>query len=396
MKRTLTSLLLLTASLSAFSQIILTQSNMPVPPDTVPLLNVSSIVTTAPLSGSGQTWDYSTLNFSSATATFNEYVPVNNDPDFPTAQFVVRSNLKNLNAAVGYYMDQYYTINSNGVEMVGVHVPAQSYGLGTFTGNNSDTLYILDNILYYPATPRVIIGFPAANGSAWQTAIRHVVNMELSVSAASLNHTPMEHVFYYDRQDTVIGWGTLKLPAVSGYNTDLPVLQDRVIQYCVDSFYVGGSPAPAQLTTAFSMTQGQITGPKYNRVVMYREGAFNYQMLFNYTDNTFATLSSAYVSTMLPVATGISEAGADRVSAAYPNPFDGKDLYVTITDKSANPTTANLYDMTGRLAAQAAVTTESGAAHIRIGTALCNGIYTYELTDATHSHIGTGRVVVAK
>ena len=396
MKKILTSMLLAALSIPAFSQITLDQTNYPPPTDTVALLNVYSQLTTPPAVGTSQTWDYSSLTLATGTPASNIFALVSGDPNFPAAQFISRNALKGLTAAVGYFFDTYYVIDATGAKAIGIHVPAKNYGLGAYTGNNNDTLYVLDNILYYPTTPRPIVAFPATTASAWQSSLRHVVNMQLTVAAASLNKAPMQQVFYYDRSDSVVGWGTLKLPVASGFNSNIPVLQDMVSQYCVDSIYVGGSPAPPSLTGAFGITQGQISGPKFDRILFYRAGSFNYQMMFNFTDNTFTTTGSVYVNTALPVATGINDINTDNAaSAVYPNPVNGSNFSILLTG-NAKPSGVHIQDMTGRIMDASSVTIDGDKLHVRMNNPLSAGLYIYTVVNADGKSIASGKITTAQ
>lgn len=391
-------MLLAALGIPAFSQITLTQANYPLPADTVTLLDVTSQVTSNPSIGANQTWNYSALTLASATAYSNIYIPVSGDANFPAAQFYVHNVFKGLTSSLGYYIDQYYSITASGAQAIGFHVPAQAYGLGALTGNNSDTLYVLDNILYTPTNPRPVVAFPATAGSAWHSSVRYVVNMALTVSSASLNNTPLAQAFYFDRNDSVVGWGTLQLPAQAGFNTNIPVLQDMTTQYCLDSFYLNGSPAPTSITTAFGITQGQKTGPIYNRVELYRAGSFNYQMLFNYTDNTFSTLYSnggSYVNTQLPLSTGINDITADEWSAAYPNPMNGRTFDIRMYAGTA-VSAVIITDLSGRVADHITTANKDGIIHVQTNTTLADGLYIYKVLDANSNVVSTGKIVSAK
>lgn len=393
MKKALTNLCLAAVAIPAYCQITLDQTNYPQPPDSVRVVEVTNQVTSLPARGSNQTWNYSSLT--PTALYYNVYPAVSNDPDFPAAQFKTERLIKGLTPALGYFFDQYYEITASGAQAIGIHVPAQAYGLGLLTGNNTDTLYILDNMLYYPTTPRPIVAFPATGGSSWSSSLRHVVNMELTVSAASLNRTLMQQVFYLNRTDTVVGWGTLQLPALTGFNSNVPVLQDLISQYAVDSVYLGGSPAPTNLTNAFGITQGQITGPKYDRMVFYRAGEFNYQMMLNFKNNAFDSIISAFVNTALPQVTGINDVAAEKMSTVYPNPITGHQLFIQMNDAS-QAAKIELQDMTGRLLELVDVKNELKTIRIDMNEALPNGIYIYRVKDEKGNTLATGKVISAQ
>jgi methionine-rich copper-binding protein CopC len=375
------------------SPITLTQANFPPATTTVPIEDVTSQITSAPAVGANQTWDYSTLT--TGTAYTNQYVAVSGDAHFPTAQFMLASYFKNLTSTLGYYYDQYYAITSTGAYVVGIHVPAQNYGIGALTGNNADTLYILDNVINYAPSPdRTVFTFPTTAGSSVNVNQRHVVNMQLSVSSASLNRTPMQQAFYLNRTDSIVGWGTLKLPAHAGFNSNIPVLQDKVYQYFIDSFYLGGSPAPQTITGPFGITQGQTTG-SVHRMAFYRAGEFNYQMFINFSDAAYSMVAAAYVDDNLPVATGISDLTADSWSAAYPNPMHGETFDIHI-DAATTVSAVIQSDLSGRTISEIATNNKSGIVHVQTEKPLSDGLYLYRLIDADGHVISTGRIVSAK
>jgi hypothetical protein len=393
MKKTLTTLCLAALALPGFSQITLTQANYPLPPASVPIQDVSSQVTTNPVMGPNSVWNYSTLT--AGTAATNPFPAVSSDPNFPTAQFLFHNLIKGLTPALGYYFDQYYNITASGAEVVGIHIPAQNYGLGALTGVMTDTLYVLDNVITYPANSRPIVKFPATLSSSWSSNPRNPVNMLLTVDSAHLNKTPLVQAFYYNRADTVVGWGTLKLPPVTGFNTNIPVLQETYVQFCVDSFYLGGSLAPAQLLNSFNITQGQQSGPFYNRMVLYRAGEFNYQMAFNYSDNTFSTVSAVYVNMDLPVATGINDITTDIASVAYPNPMNGRSFDVQ-TEANAQVAEISIEDISGRVVDHIAVINNASIVHVEATHTLSTGMYIYSLLSADGSIIAKGKISSAK
>ncbi|MBS1685626.1 MAG: T9SS type A sorting domain-containing protein [Bacteroidetes bacterium] len=398
MKKLLTPLLLVTLVLQGYSQsaLTLTQSNVLIPTDTVYLNDVTGLIGSAPTFGTNATWNYTTVT--GGTPVSYNYIVLSNDPDFPTAQFKRTNYIKGLTPAVGFYFDQYFEINASGVQAIGMRIPAQQFGLGPFTGNSADSIFILGNVITYSA-PRNMVAFPATAGSSWASTVRCVANMELSVASASLNHAPLEEAFYFTRMDTVNGWGTLQEPPVSGYMSDLPVLAVKSAEYCVDSFYLNGSPAPSAVTTPFGITQGQVSGPENYREYLYTVGQFGYQMLYNYTDNTFGSLYStggAYMNKSLPVATGISTIDALQLqSGVYPNPVTGTQFSI----RSANTADAaeiRLYDLSGRLVQAVQPATYDGRIGVTLTSSLADGMYTYTVSNKEGKIIDHGRFTSAK
>lgn len=398
MKKIFTPLLLAMLASHSYGQsaLTLTQSNVLIPTDTFYLSDVTSQISSAPTFSANATWDYTAV--SGGTPASYNYVAVSGDPDFPTAQFKRTNYIKGLTPAVGFYFDQYFEINASGVQAIGMRIPVQQFGLGPFTGNSADSIYILGNVITY-SSPRNMVAFPATAGSSWASTIRCVANMELTVSSASLNHAPLDEAFYFTRTDTVNGWGVLQQAPVSGYVSNLPVLAVRNNEFCIDSFYLNGAPAPPAITTPFGITQGQTSGPQNYREYFYIEGQFGYQMLFNYTDNTFSTLygtGGAYLSKKLPVATGIST--IDQVPSqigAYPNPVSGTTFSIYCSDPSA-VAQVSLYDMSGRMVQAVQPAVYDGRVEVVLPKALADGMYTYAINGKDGKIMTHGKLTAVK
>jgi hypothetical protein len=376
------------------SPIILTQSNFPAPTIGVPLEDVTSQVTTAPATGSNQTWDCSTLT--TGISASNNFVTVSNNPYIPGAQFMLATYFKNITPQLGFYYDQYYAISSAGAYVVGIHVPAQAFGIGALTGRAADSLYVLDTFINYSTpTVRPVMTFPATDGSVWHTTnLRHMINLQLTDSAYHLNRFSIQQVFYFNRVDSVAGWGTLKLPAQAGFNNNVPVLQEMLQQYYIDSFFVGGALAPRTLTSAFGITQGQNTGAAY-RMLFYRDGEFNYQMLFNFTDNTFSTPNAVLINDHLPFYTGINDLHNDRSSAVYPNPITGSHFTIRMSSQ-AQASTITISDLSGREIQTMTPSIYGNSLKVEMSKPLSEGMYIYTIKDAAGNTLNTGKITADK
>ena len=396
MKKLFTNLVFLGIVFCAAAQtpITLTQSNYPAPTGTVPLENVTSQVTTAPAMGNNQIWDYSTLT--TGTSATNDYVAVSNNPNIPGAQFMLATYFKNITPQLGFYYDQYYAISSSGAYVVGIHVPAQAFGIGALTGTGTDSLYVLDTFINYSSsTARPVVTFPATAGSVWHTNnLKHMVNLELTYSRGQLTRFPIQQVFYFNRVDSIVGWGNLKLPAQSGYNNNVPVLQEKLQQYYVDSFFVGGSVAPSNLTTTFGITQGQITGATY-RLIYYRAAEYNYQMVVGFSDNTFTTPTVAFINDQLPVANGLNDLVSDIASEVFPNPISGSHFLIKASSeiKSAIITVS---DLAGRAIETVNPTVSGSTLDIHLSKPLSEGMYVYAIKDANGITLAKGKFTASK
>jgi hypothetical protein len=187
---------------------------------------------------------------------------------------VARKTEKKFVPGFVYLYSSVIAFPGDGIYEAGINVPAQSYPLTGFTGKATDHLdipaqhYILDE-------PKKIIEFPMQEGSSWSSESRRTVDFNLTVGAYGLNNVPAQHVWTVYREDKIVGHGKIRIYHPDGPSEYYDVLKTEVTEYAIDSFYLGGKPAPAALLKAFGAAQGQkITID--NRVNFYRKGSCNF------------------------------------------------------------------------------------------------------------------------
>lgn len=329
----------------AFGQAItINAADIPIPTAPFNLMDITTSNPATPTMGATQTWDYS--SYSSSTMLTNDYV-TETDPYFTNTGVDVYFNaFKNLTANLGYDISYELDFNANKVEDKGLYVYSQGYTVGNLTGNNADSITFPAQG-YNSVPARTIMQFPYTLNSAWHSTSRRSVDFNLTVTAYGLNKTPGKQAYYFVENDSVAGAGTMRVYTANGPSIPYPVLMVRGQQYALDSFYLGGAPAPAPLLTAFGVTQGQKTGER-NYYNFYKKGSFNYLLRLNYgTDATYTNLVSAYVSTD-NITTSLDAPIASYSTIVYPNPTNGNRLNVQILGRETQLTHYMIIDMLGR------------------------------------------------
>jgi hypothetical protein len=196
------------------------------------------------------------------------------DPFFANANMeTARKTEKRFVPGFVYFYSSVLAFPGDAIYEAGIKVPQQSYPLTSFTGKATDHLdipeqhYILDE-------PKKIIEFPLEQGSNWSSVSRRTTNFTLTVEAYGLKNVPAQHVWTVYREDKVVGHGKICVYHPDGPSRYYEVLKTEITEYAIDSFYLGGKPAPAALLKAFGAVQGQkITID--NRVNFYRKGHFS-------------------------------------------------------------------------------------------------------------------------
>jgi hypothetical protein len=197
------------------------------------------------------------------------------DPFFTSANLeVARKTEKKFVPGFVYLYSSVMAFPGDGIYEAGIKVPAQSYPLTSFTGNAADHLDIAEQH-YILDEPKKIIEFPMQEGSNWSSESRRTTDFTLTVAAYGLKDVPAQHVWTVYREERIVGHGNIRLYNPDGPSRYYEVLKSEITEYAIDSFYLGGQPAPAALLKAFGAAQGQkITVD--NRVNFYRKGSCNF------------------------------------------------------------------------------------------------------------------------
>ncbi|MEO6831934.1 MAG: T9SS type A sorting domain-containing protein [Chitinophagaceae bacterium] len=263
------------------------------------------------------TWDLSTATYSGLD-TFSR-VAVSGNTAFPTATYGIK-NQYTFNPVLGYSSMDMSGVTATGIKGFGQALLRQPIGLVTLTGGANDSIvFNQQNIVYSSAKTNIV--FPSTAGTTNISNYSWDLNFNLSVSAYGLNNTPGVKRTYSTLTDTVKGWGKMRvknsLGQASGY---MDVLAIKYIYQQVDSFFLGGAPAPTALVTAFGLVQGQVSLQYY--ISYYRAGELTPLLSEVYTDNTYSTVSSAHThaARLAPAATSVQSLSQANLVKVFPNP----------------------------------------------------------------------------
>ncbi len=383
MKKKITILSMLALSVHGFAQtpITLTSVNTPIPT----IFNSLEMENFNPAElGSNLVWDFS--NLSPLDPSGFEY-SVETIP-FYTSVGIERysSASKSFNADFGYNIYNEFDFSTNGLDDKGLNIPAQGYSLGAMTGDNNDSLTFPEQD-YILSSPRRIIQFPMTANSSWSTQCPKVGNFFLKIAAYGLNNTPSQHRYTIHRTDSIVGWGKLSVYTSAGASIQYDVLMDKYSQYAVDSFFVGGAPAPQALTNGLGVTQGQQSNI-INGYNFYRAGSYNYLMRLSYgLDNTFTNLSKTFMDTdNITTATSTANlnenASISYQSLVFPNPSAGNSISVKLLGKKVNNPEIKIFDVLGNLIQTEKFTQNSmDSISITFNKSIKNGNYILQVID---------------
>ncbi|MBS1782863.1 MAG: T9SS type A sorting domain-containing protein [Bacteroidetes bacterium] len=375
--------LLLLATVCAFSasaQITLNQSTystwVPIT-DTAFRLDTNAVYPVISAATNAQ-WDLSTATYTTSHIWFYYHKPATSamSPNVTFADsmfYAINNNLRYSTSLMG-------GINATGIQYVGEQVARQAIPLASLTGGMNDSLVFLAQNSPYTSTFNKL-KFPATMGSNWGSNYNFATNFTLSIAAYSMNNTPCQRKTFVTEKDTVVGWGKMRVlnksGAVTGYQN---VLMVKTYWSQSDSFFVGGSPAPLALLTAFGLTQGQVVAKfQYN---FYRVGELLPLLCAEYKDNTF---SSTKVQTMsihedrLLLGTGVNDLHAENSIIAYPNPITNGVVNLRIKDQSVSSFDYSIINMSGQVVQKGQALANNGFAQLNSESLKVSGIYYVQL-----------------
>jgi hypothetical protein len=357
--------LLASGSLRAQSPISITQSTYPATPATVERYEVAHPAThpTAgpPAPGANQTWDYSTLTPDSSVTEFGYLAPPASPFAAATRAFDNDHSWQRYHPPFAYYAKYvaFEALTAAGLQELGFTVPGQSVALAT--GVAGDSLRLPAQSCRYDAgTYR--LRFPLTTGTGNVRRIRTVLGGVVTLQRLGLQQAPCRLVHYEWQQDSVAGWGTVRLPAAAGGATaPLPALLQRTHHYATDSVYLGNQPAPAALLQLLGIVQGQVRADYYDAV--YRENSAQPALLFCYRSAAFQSLQPLFGIWYSGEAGLVSSTQGPRPATnpaglqAYPNPAPAGRLTVAAPDGRRSALRLLVLDQAGRVVAAGPATT---------------------------------------
>ncbi len=385
---TLIAVLSLSLFLSAQSAITFTAEDMPIPQNEITIVGIDQLKIKNPTPGVNLTWDYSTAipKSSSSNIFYEEKI------EFFTAAGVdiYIDVFKKFNPNFGYNISQEWDFNDNGIFDIGHYVYPQAYALTSFTGSDKDSL-IMDEQGYL-TDQRIIIKFPFTINSAWKSTSRRFTDFRLKVAAFNLVNTPCKHVFITNRQDSIVAWGKMRVPTQNGISKYYDVLMEKVKSSIIDSFYLGGAPAPKAILDGFGVTQGQKLDDT-NVYNFYRKGQTNYFMRVNYgTDNTYTKPIGAFINIDGLETSASKDEVENFTSIVFPSPATAN---VTILLNNLNQTfdKYEIVDLMGKFVKEGEANQSGNTIHLAVHD-LPNASYFVKLYNSKNNVTRTEQITV--
>lgn len=367
---------LLLISTQAGAQIIIDQADYPVSQNQHRTTyswggNEASYAT--PTEGANQVWDY-------------QGITENGMADFPwsaaTAPYFTDGyHYEAGGVALGSFSilsDLYFGVDSYGYYRYGKEQYDTTFSLTSTTGGPNDNLHFLADQQIYGGYSNDV-QFPMTYGSQWMDTSSRTTPFEITIAAYGLNNTPGYHKRIYTFNKDVTGYGKLIMTHASGSMSDsMDVLLLRNDYQTIDSFFVGGAPAPAALLSAMGLTQGEVKD--FHHSFFYRIGYGDVLIEFDAaTDVPGSSLTSFKYNEDGVVASTSSIASTEFSDfEIYPNPAQsGESLAINFKQSAGeNVSEISLTNLDGRVVSMLQFDmNQSDKGNVEIPSGLTNGYY---------------------
>lgn len=369
-------------SLSLFAQPTINSSDYTIPKasNRANIKYASGLSLALPQEGENINWNFTNdiTEAQDISYSFEEY---DNNPNFPDA-----TAQSTYDAGLGSFVLEssrtYYKQDETGYFDLGFETLEAEFSLTATTFGPNDKLSI-PNSFNYNQTSK-ILDFPLTYGKSWEYNKREITPFSLTVAAFLLDNTPGEVVQNRSYTNSVVGWGSLTI----GEYKNVPALLVKTTMTAVDSFYLGGAPAPAALLTAFQLTQGRTTGStSYNYYISDGKTAFNASAALLTKFSTGQNIVRAEYNTQM-YDDGMSVEN-EKLMNLFPNPANNS-ISFEINKESNNNWTMTLMNINGQTI-ENRIINNSGLVIENINLEnLTNGMYLTIIKDET------GKIVTSK
>ncbi len=349
--------------------------------DSVKIVAPASILSLTLPRATNNSWDMTSLDYSSGAGVYNHVVIPGGTP-FGSAQYADSVTYEiSSGSGIGYASDEATQASAAGLNILGEYLYHQHISLsGVPGGGPDDSLgFPAQDILY--SSPRTELKFPMTYGTNWTTTSRYTTNFTVTFAFLSLSGVPAQRVTSYTMQDSVIGWGKMKVKNAAGDTTTyMDVLQVKTIHTAQDSFYLAGSPASPTLLAGFGLVQGMITNLFEEN--FYRPNEVTPLLKVEYSDSTYTTPVSGEVHMQrLAMPTAVENLSLANDIKVYPNPVTDHNISIDLPKSQNISWNYELINVAGQVVATSSLQPNNGHVSIQLSSAITPGLYYLRLNN---------------
>lgn len=345
-----------------------------------------------PSEGENKVWNYTGFE---SSGNLPPNMGVTSDNDFSLSHHYWRTYGVFQNFRI--VSDFHYGLDQEGYFRYAKQQYDTTFSLQSLTGNPSDEINFPDAKIMFDGKANVV-RFPLSYGASWSDTTILRTPYVLTAQAFGLNKVPGFHqlTMIYNRE--VVGEGKVVMDDDNGnpsVEMNALLVNSRLVH--IDSFYLGGSPAPAQLLAAFGASQGARS--EYLSYDFYREGYGDY-LLHIEADFMEPDKDLYYMSfnndAIVPNTASMPNLLTSDIQL-YPNPMhNGQRLQLNSQLQDAKVARFVLLSVDGRKVVDQLIEFDHGIENndMPIPSYLVPGIYTCQLYDAHAQLIYVNKLMV--
>lgn len=390
MKKLYTLPLALVMALSASAQITISSTDMPAPTGLYHV-RLGMFAQANPASGANMTWTYD-----SASSAGGYYSTYQETETYFTAAGIDAYRAKSKTfAGFTYTYYQELDFNSTSVALGGHYIGA--YPKQALPGSTTDSMSSnADSGVLANKMP--IIQFPFTYNNSWHNVSDRIAyTFYFTVPSMALVNTPVQHVFHVNENDTIVGWGKMRIYNSATTSVYYDVLMDKRFSYNTDSFLSAGLPLPSTTLTYFNSSQGMHTDSSYE-VYFFRKTTYCPLMYISYgKDPSYSSQKSIFYDSSITTSgvNGINKPSYTTV--LYPNPATGNEVNMLISGISGIKTVEyHIADMTGRIVQSGKVELAGNNVKINLDASVVTGNYILYAADKQNGFEAKEEFTVSK
>lgn len=368
--------------LQVHAQPVITQATFPRQAELVDTVHLASSVN-VPAEGPNQFWDYS--------GVVTDNILHNYFLDAASDTVVVGASSKQ---AVTYSFQGltfdgyiYTTVDAQGWWELGRQSSDSTHSLTFISGGANDEITFTAYSEVY-AGQMHSLKFPVTYNDSWVESRLETLPFTLTVAAFGLSNAPGHRLREFGHTRTVVGHGHMLIPDDLGMPSDsIEVLQIRVEQEYLDSFFLGGSPAPQPLLDAFQLVQGSSFTNSY--YVFYTPG-YGAPVANISTQGNMGYRPAATRKTNVSV-NNPDGPGAVRIT---PNPVRSGETVILHLDRAFDAGHISLMDITGRVVHTSPLHAAQGPVQFQVPQSVATGMYLIGTSDHNGRWTSMGKLLV--
>lgn len=345
-----------------------------------------------PESGENMIWDYTNLMFVASDSSFSLATTEGTNPLYPASNFSYSTNSSNQFG--GFRTLTFYgELDDDGLRYYGRLDGPLQIPLGPITGVDTDSLEYLDTeVAYNYVNEAVVLPLEYENTQVESEFLRLGSNILVTATPFGLDHAPGEIVAL--RRDSSIfnGWGTLQLNSPStGEEVDLEVLLSHETTYSIDSFYLGGMPAPQSLLDPL----GQVQADK-DTLHSFNFYAKDFSTpVFRISVSSTGAVSARISTEILDIVSSIPKITKNLTPVTIaPQPSNG-DFQLQFFKPNADNWHFEIFNMLGQKVHQQKIGVEQGEINETVSISVPTaGNHVYVLRNEAGTVMGTGKILI--